>query len=105
MKKFLRKQVDKNQNAFVPNMHIHDNISLPQELLKGYERKEGPKRVAIKIDIQKAYDTVNWKFLECILHGRGLRQDDPVSSYLVTLLMEILSLIVQEKVDDLSPNT
>ncbi|GJZ31362.1 zinc knuckle CX2CX4HX4C containing protein [Tanacetum coccineum] len=62
-------KVDKNQSAFVPNMHIHDNISLPQELLKGYERKEGPKRVAIKIDIQKAYDTVNWKFLECILYG------------------------------------
>ncbi|GJY19322.1 hypothetical protein Tco_0390813 [Tanacetum coccineum] len=48
-------------------MHIQDNILLSQELFKGYDRKEGLKRVAMKIDIQKAYDTVNWKFLEDIL--------------------------------------
>ncbi|GJY18231.1 hypothetical protein Tco_0389722 [Tanacetum coccineum] len=39
---------------------IQDNILLTQELLKGYDRKGGPSRVAFKIDIQKAYDTVNW---------------------------------------------
>ncbi|GJZ39915.1 RNA-directed DNA polymerase, eukaryota, reverse transcriptase zinc-binding domain protein [Tanacetum coccineum] len=33
--------------------------------------KRGPRRVAFKIDIQKAYDTVNWKFLEKILGGFG----------------------------------
>ncbi|GJV38332.1 RNA-directed DNA polymerase, eukaryota, reverse transcriptase zinc-binding domain protein [Tanacetum coccineum] len=48
---------------------FQDNILLSQELFKGYERKEGPKRVAMKVDIQKAYDTVNWKFLEAILKG------------------------------------
>nr|GEU57500.1 hypothetical protein [Tanacetum cinerariifolium] len=32
-----------------------------------YDKKEGPRRVAMKIDIQKAYDTVSWKFLEDIL--------------------------------------
>ncbi|GJT85894.1 RNA-directed DNA polymerase, eukaryota, reverse transcriptase zinc-binding domain protein, partial [Tanacetum coccineum] len=74
MKKFRGKLVDKNQSAFVPNMHIQDNILLSQELLKGYERKEGPKRVVIKIDIRKAYDTVNWIFLECILHGFGFHK-------------------------------
>nr|GEV65825.1 RNA-directed DNA polymerase, eukaryota, reverse transcriptase zinc-binding domain protein [Tanacetum cinerariifolium] len=37
------------------------------ELLKWYDRKGGPKRVALKIDIQKAYDIVNWCFLESIL--------------------------------------
>ncbi|GKE62563.1 hypothetical protein Tco_1512930, partial [Tanacetum coccineum] len=30
---------------------------ISKELMKGYNRKGGPKRVAIKIDLQKAYDT------------------------------------------------
>ncbi|GJY95089.1 hypothetical protein Tco_0511450 [Tanacetum coccineum] len=36
----------------------NDNILLSQELLKGYDRKVGPKRWALKIDIAKAYDTL-----------------------------------------------
>nr|GEU68151.1 RNA-directed DNA polymerase, eukaryota, reverse transcriptase zinc-binding domain protein [Tanacetum cinerariifolium] len=59
MKKFLGKLVDNNQSAFVPNRHVQDNILSSQELLKGYKRKEGPKGVFMKIDIQKAYDTMN----------------------------------------------
>ncbi|GJW12179.1 RNA-directed DNA polymerase, eukaryota, reverse transcriptase zinc-binding domain protein [Tanacetum coccineum] len=114
--------------------HIHDNIMLAQELFKGYDRKSGPKRFVVKVDIQKAYDTVNWQFLESILigfglypkmvqwimrcvsttsfsicingqscgyfkGGKGLRQGDPISSYLFTLVMEILTLIIKRKVD------
>ncbi|GKE27685.1 RNA-directed DNA polymerase, eukaryota, reverse transcriptase zinc-binding domain protein [Tanacetum coccineum] len=67
MKNALGKIVGLNQNAFVPNRHIQDNILLSRELLRGYDRKYGPNRVAMKIDIQNAYDTVNWQFLEAFL--------------------------------------
>ncbi|GJT89551.1 RNA-directed DNA polymerase, eukaryota, reverse transcriptase zinc-binding domain protein [Tanacetum coccineum] len=53
---------------------IQDNILLTQELLKGYDRKGGPSIVAFKIDIQKAYDTVNWSFLETILTHFGFHE-------------------------------
>nr|GEU47494.1 hypothetical protein [Tanacetum cinerariifolium] len=131
----LGKIVDLNQSAFVPNRHIQDNILLSQEILKGYDRKDGPKRIAIKIDIQKAYDAVNWQFLEAMLvgfgfynkmvnwiikcvttasfsicvngerfgyfkGGRGLRQGDHMSPYLFTMVMEILTLIVKQKVEE-----
>ncbi|GJT13483.1 RNA-directed DNA polymerase, eukaryota, reverse transcriptase zinc-binding domain protein [Tanacetum coccineum] len=66
--------VGQYQSDFVPNRHIQDNILLSHELLKGYERKDGPNRVAMKIDIQKAYDTINWKFLEAILKGFGFHE-------------------------------
>ena len=55
-----------NQSAFVPGRMIQDNLLVSQELLKGYNRKNGPKRCALKIDIAQAYDTVNWGFLKQI---------------------------------------
>ncbi|GJY41305.1 MAK10-like protein [Tanacetum coccineum] len=77
-------------SAFVPNRHIQDNILLSQKLLKGCDRKDGPNRVAMKIDTQKAYDTVYWKFLECIVKGFGFHEK---------MVMEVMSLIVQDKVE------
>nr|GEX64769.1 RNA-directed DNA polymerase, eukaryota, reverse transcriptase zinc-binding domain protein [Tanacetum cinerariifolium] len=59
MKKGLSKIVSINQSAFISGRHIQDNILLTQELLRGYNRKQGAMRCAMKIDIQKAYDTVN----------------------------------------------
>ncbi|GKD20676.1 RNA-directed DNA polymerase, eukaryota, reverse transcriptase zinc-binding domain protein, partial [Tanacetum coccineum] len=47
---------------------------LSQELLKGYNFKNGPKRCALKVDIAKAYDTVNWGFLENILNQFGFHE-------------------------------
>ncbi|GJS66832.1 metallophosphoesterase 1-like protein isoform X1 [Tanacetum coccineum] len=120
-------------SAFVPGILIQDNLLITQELLKGYNRKIGPQRCALKIDIAKAYDTVNWSFLKKILiqygfhermirwimtcvtsaafsvcvngeryryfkSGRGLRQGDPMSPYLFTLVMEVLTLMVQRRV-------
>ncbi|GKB64760.1 RNA-directed DNA polymerase, eukaryota, reverse transcriptase zinc-binding domain protein [Tanacetum coccineum] len=67
IKSALCKIVSPCQSAFIPGRQITDNILLTQELLRGYNWKNGPKRVAMKIDIQKAYDTVNRDFLEEVL--------------------------------------
>nr|GEX76553.1 reverse transcriptase domain, reverse transcriptase zinc-binding domain protein [Tanacetum cinerariifolium] len=117
--------------------HIQDNILIAQELLRGYNKKNGPKRCAMKIDIQKAYDTVSWSFLEDILGkfrfyrkmitwimtcvkstsfsiflngdmhgffkgGRDLRQGDPISPYLFTLVTEVFSLIMDKNIEESS---
>ncbi|KAL0298154.1 UNVERIFIED_CONTAM: hypothetical protein Scaly_3071900 [Sesamum calycinum] len=42
---------------------IADNILLAQELLAGYNQRRLPPRCTIKVDIQKAYDSVEWDFL------------------------------------------
>ncbi|KAL0288764.1 UNVERIFIED_CONTAM: hypothetical protein Sradi_7090300 [Sesamum radiatum] len=51
------------QNAFVPGRSISDNILLAQELLAGYNQTRLPERCTLKVDIQKAYDSVEWDFL------------------------------------------
>ncbi|GKD38993.1 hypothetical protein Tco_1259200, partial [Tanacetum coccineum] len=55
------------ESAFIPERHIQDNILIAQELLKGYKSKNGARRRALKIDIQKAYDTISWDFLKEVL--------------------------------------
>ncbi|GJS98521.1 sodium/hydrogen exchanger 6 [Tanacetum coccineum] len=60
-----------NQSAFVYGRKISDNILLTQELMRNYHRRRGRPKCAFKVDIQKAYDTVNWSFLETILVGFG----------------------------------
>ncbi|GJS82595.1 RNA-directed DNA polymerase, eukaryota, reverse transcriptase zinc-binding domain protein [Tanacetum coccineum] len=50
--------VDGNQSAFIPFRKISDNILLSQELMRNYHRNRGPAKCAFKIDIEKAYDSV-----------------------------------------------
>ncbi|XP_060210735.1 uncharacterized protein LOC132637698 [Lycium barbarum] len=59
--------VDKSQSVFVPGRVITDNIILSHELVKGYGRKGVSPRCMMKLDMQKAYDSIEWDFLEQIL--------------------------------------
>lgn len=63
--------VDSCQSAFVPGRGIHDNILLTQELIRGYKRKRYSSRCMLQLDLQKAYDTVEWGALKVILRELG----------------------------------
>ncbi|GJY09569.1 hypothetical protein Tco_0377754, partial [Tanacetum coccineum] len=71
IKQCLKYLVSPNQSAFVPGRSISDNILLTQELMHNYYLDRGTPRYAFKVDIQKAYDTVDWDFLREILYGFG----------------------------------
>ncbi|GJV19061.1 hypothetical protein Tco_1368081 [Tanacetum coccineum] len=71
LKDSLKRLVRPNQSAFVPGRCISDNILLIQEIMHNYHLDRGAPRCAFKVDIQKAYDTVDWEFLRVALIGFG----------------------------------
>ncbi|KAK4382248.1 hypothetical protein Sango_2890200 [Sesamum angolense] len=71
LRSMLDKMISPSQNAFVPGRSIGDNILLAQEIFSGYNRQGLPMRCALKVDLRKAYDTVEWDFLSVVLHLFG----------------------------------
>lgn len=59
--------ISPNQSAFIKGRDIVENILVCQDLVKLYNRKSCSPRVIMKIDLQKAYDTIEWSFLEEML--------------------------------------
>ncbi|GJY46647.1 hypothetical protein Tco_0435710 [Tanacetum coccineum] len=70
----ILKVVSENQFAFVPGRRISDNILLTRDLMHNYHHDKGPPRCAFKVDIQKAYDMVDWHFLGFILKRFGFHR-------------------------------
>jgi hypothetical protein len=60
------------QSAFVPSRSIQDNSILAHELLHTIKSKRGRGGLmAVKIDMEKAFNRMEWSFLLAILHKLG----------------------------------
>ncbi|XP_052484875.1 uncharacterized protein LOC128039968 [Gossypium raimondii] len=85
-----------NQVSFVVDRSIIDNILVTQEVIHSIQiDRRKPKWMAIKVDLENAYDRIRWEFLEETL--RGVRQEDPLSLYLFVLCMERLGHCIQKQ--------
>lgn len=52
-----------------------ENQVIVQELIHGFKvRKIKARQMAIKIDLQKAFDRVNWDFLQAVLSKMGFNR-------------------------------
>ncbi|WZZ05910.1 hypothetical protein YC2023_091831 [Brassica napus] len=60
-----------SQTAFVKGRLLLENTTLASELINGYHRNKGTKKITIKVDIAKAFDTISWEFLFSCLNGLG----------------------------------
>ena len=69
MKHLLSRIISSTQFAFAPGRSITDNVMIACELLHYMKRKQRGNvgDVALKLDISKANDRVDWKFLQHML--------------------------------------
>ena len=75
LKKVMGKVISKSQNAFVEGRQILDAILIANEVVDS-RLKSNEGSVLCKLDIEKTYDHVNWKFLFAVLRKMGFGEMD-----------------------------
>lgn len=76
LKPMLPNVVSENQIAFVPGRLITDNAMITLKLFHTMKRRSKAKKgsMALKLDMAKAYDRVEWDFLRALMVKMGFRQ-------------------------------
>jgi hypothetical protein len=67
----LKKIISKSQNAFIQGRQILDSILIVNECIDSRLRSGVPDLLC-KLDLEKAYDHVNFEFLLYVLQSSGL---------------------------------
>jgi hypothetical protein len=83
LKLILGELISPNQSAFVPERLISDNTILAYEMT----RKGKDVYMALKLDMSKAYDRVEWPFLEGMMRRMGFNEN------FVHLIMKCVSTV------------
>lgn len=70
LKKVIGKLVDEVQNAFIEGRFILDGVLIANETVD-FMRNKKEKCLIIKVDFEKAYDSLSWEYLDEVLSQMG----------------------------------
>ena len=72
LREILDEIIAEEQSVFIPGRLITDNVLVAYECIHSMRRKRGKQGwCAVKIDMIKAYDRVEWEYLEGIMRQLG----------------------------------
>ncbi|CAN6566565.1 unnamed protein product [Malus baccata var. baccata] len=76
LKLLLDQIISLNQNAFIKGRQIQENIILAHEIFHFLKMRRTKTKfeMGIKLDMNKAYDRVEWDFLEAVMVHLGFQQ-------------------------------
>ncbi len=89
LKRVLPRIISPQQSAFVPGRLIFDNVLVAYEALHTMQTRLRGKKgfMAIKLDMSKAYDRVEWGFLEAMMRRMGF------ADWWIDLIMKCVSSV------------
>jgi hypothetical protein len=73
LKQVLGNLISKVQSAFLPNRQVLDDVLVVNELLDLAKRRKC-NCFMFKVDFERAYDTVNWNFLDYMMGRMGFAE-------------------------------
>lgn len=86
LKPMMIKLTGLTQASFIPGRSTVDNIIIAQELVHSLSKRKGKNGAfVLKVDLEKAYDRVDWTFLRAILDATSFKAE------LISLIMDCVT--------------